>query len=142
MAGALDRSTSRGQLVPFVFGQATVAANQTDVQLVAAIGEAAQAVDGYVLPWECEVVAISYQLTAAASAGSLTIGASVGGTEDTDTTATVTTATSGSKRVPREKCRLTAGQVLGVEITTNAGWNGTTADLSVVVWALANVEGI
>lgn len=139
----LTNDASRWQLVPLLFSQAAVAASQTDAQLATLeAGTAVQAVQGYVMPWEWEVLAVSAQLSAAGSAGSLTVGATVGGTEDADTTLTITTETSKYKAVLRGSICGPAGSVIGAEITTAAGWNGTTADLVVIVWALVRLDGV
>ena len=50
----------------------------------------------YNMPWSGEVIAVDFTLSAAASAGSMTLGATFGGTEDADTTLTVTTAANGT----------------------------------------------
>ena len=68
----VDRgSISQGQLIPLVFGQDALAASQSDVQLPVAIGEGSQAVDGYTMPFDYAIVAISGDLSAAATAGSV-----------------------------------------------------------------------
>lgn len=134
--------TSKGQLVPFVFGQDAVAASQTDVQLPAVGPEEGGTVDGYAMPFDYEVVGMSAALTAAGSAGQLDLGATIDGTEDADSTLTVTTGTNLYKRVPRGKVRGVAGTRLGCELTTNSGWNGTTADLLVTIWVLVYLEGV
>lgn len=135
---------SKGQLVRLSFTQDNVAANQSDVQLyryeVAAA--ALLAVDEYEMPWAGEVVGIGWSLSAAGSAGTLAIGVTVNGTEDTDTTQSVTTAARGYDSFPRGAVTFTAGQYLGVEITTSAAWNGTSSDLAVDVYAIVYLEGI
>lgn len=133
---------SAGQVVAYVFGQDAVAASQTNVQLPVAVGEASQAVTEYEMPWGGDVIAVAYTLSAAGTAGTFTIGATVGGTEDADTTLTVGTNAAGYKRVPRGACRLSAGDGLGAEITTDGSWDGTTADLSVVIYVLHAIEGV
>lgn len=138
----IELGASKGQLIALAFGQDALAASQTDVQLNVALGEASQVVAGYAMPWAGEIVGIGYATSAAATAGTLTIGATIGGTEDADTTATVTTGTSGYLRVARGACRFSAGDLIGAEITTSASWDGTTADLSVVVYALVSLEAI
>lgn len=138
----ITRDASAGQLVVLNFGQDALAASQTDVQLPVTMGEASQAVTGYEAPFSGDVVAVAYSLSAAGSAGTLTIGATVGGTEDADTTITITTETDGYLRVPRGKCSFAAGAQLGAEITTDGSWNGTTADLSVQLYVLYALEGI
>lgn len=138
----IERHTSKGQLVPLVFGQDALAASQSNVQLPVAIGEGSQAVTGYIAPFSGQVIGLSYLTSAAATTGTLTIGATVGGTENADTTVTVTTGTNGYKRVPRGKMPFAAGAELGAEITTDGTWDATTADLSVVLWVLLALEGV
>jgi hypothetical protein len=140
----LTGETSRGQLVPLVFAQDAVAASQTNVQLNAmeVASAAALAVDGYTMPFPGEIVGVSFTLSAAGTAGVFTIGATVGGTEDADTTLTVGTSAGTYKRVKRGDARFVAGDSIGAEITTDGSWDGTTSDLLVVVWVLLNVEGI
>jgi len=138
----LTNDASSGQLVCYNFGQDALAANQSDVQLPVTIGEASQAVTGYEAVWDGDVLAVGYSLSAAGSAGTLTIGATLAGTEDADSTITVTTATDGYLRIPRGKMPVTAGQQIGAEITTDGSWNGTTADLSVQVYVLYRLVGI
>lgn len=134
--------TSKGQLVPLYFGQDAVAASQTDVQLPAVGPEEGGTTAGYEMPFGGEVVAVSYTLTAAGSAGVFTIGATVNGTEDASSTVTVGTNAAGYARVPRGGAPFVAGDSLGAEITTDGSWDGTTADLNVIVWALVYLEGV
>lgn len=140
----IERITSRGQLVPLVFMQDAVAASQTDVQLPIAevTSAAANAITGYTMPFDGEIVAITYLLTAAGTTGNFTIGPTIGGTEKTALTQTVGTTTSGRGRVARGTVPFSAGNEIGAEITTAAGWDGTTADLGVVVWVLLYIDGI
>ena len=138
----ITHDASKGQLVAFVFGQDAVAASQTDVQLPTAIGEGSQAVTGYTMPFAGDVVALAYDLSAAGTTGTFTIGATIGGTEDADTTVTVGTTTTGRKIIQRGACRFAAGDILGAEITTGGTWDGTTADLAVVVYVLLGMEGV
>lgn len=145
MAGAIDRGTSKGQLVPLVFGQTDLAATQTDAQLVVAIGEAAQANTDYVMPFNGKIVAVSWQFTAAPTAGTGTVGATVNGTEDADTRSSFvvdSSTTKGRKIVPRGAASFVAGDEIGVELTTDGSFAPITADLSAVVWVLLDVEGI
>lgn len=115
------------------FYDTDVAASQTDAQLL--LGGSA-AGDEVVMPCAGRIVGISAHLSAAASAGTLTVGATVGGTEDADTTVTITTAVTGYKQVARDLAKFAAGASIGVEITTSASWDGTTADLDVFVFVL------
>lgn len=138
----IERIIAQGQLVPYVFGQDALAASQTNVQLPVAVGEASQAVTGYTMPFGGEIVAIAADLSAAGSAGSLTIGATIAGTEGADPTLSITTETTKKDTAVRGTARFNAGDVLGAEITTDGSWNGTTADLAVTVYVLLYVDGI
>ena len=136
----IERITSSGQLVPLLFTQGAVAASQTDVQLGVADGVAD--VVGYTMPFAGEIVAISADLDTAATAGSLTVGPTIGGTEQATLTKTLTTGTATRGFVARDTLKFAAGSVIGAEITSDASWNAITADLAVIVWVLLNVEGI
>ncbi len=140
----IERIISRGQLLELTFMQDAVAASQSDVQLlVAEVTSAANnAVDGYVMPWAGEIVAISARLSAAATAGSLTVGPTIGGTEKTDPTLSITTAQSAYDTAPRGTTQFAAGDLIGAEITTAAGWDATTADLAVSVFVIVYIDGI
>lgn len=141
---AISNSTSKGQLVAFTFAQDAVAASQTDAQLYAmeVSGAVYLAVDEYYAPWNGDVVAVTYDLSAAGSAGNLSIGATINGTEDADTTIAITTSQRGKKLIARGKCPIAAGQYVGAEITTDGSWNGTASDLLVTVYVLFYMEGI
>lgn len=129
-------------MVVYSFGQDTVAANQTDVQLNVNIGEASQAVDSYVAPWKGDVIGIAYTLSAAGTAGTFTIGATNNGTENTNTTMTVGTTTEGYRSIARGVMPVVEGDNIGAEITTNGSWDGTSADLSVQVYVIYRLAGI
>ena len=140
----IDNTLSRWQLVPLYFSQAAVAASQTNVQLYTS--EVATPLvllnTGYVMPWEGKIVAISANLDTAATAGSLTVGATVGGTEGSDPTLSITTETEKYDTAPRTAARFAVGAVIGAEITSSATWDATTSDLNVIVWVLLKVSGI
>lgn len=140
----ITREISKGQLIHLVFMQDDMAASQTDVQLPVAqvTGAGSNVVDGYVMPFAGDIVAISYKTSAAATTGVLTIGPTINGTEASDPTLSVTTASSGSDTALRETCRFAAGDIIGAEITTTSVWDATTADLQVSVWAILALEGI
>jgi hypothetical protein len=142
MTAPIIRSTSRGQLVALTFAQDAVAASQTNVQLVVPGETTTPLVEGYEMPFAGEVVALSYTLNAAGTAGVFTIGATLNGTEDADTTVTVGTNAASYTVIPRGKMTFVAGDSLGAEITTDGSWDGTTSDLSVVLWVMLYVEGI
>lgn len=138
-----EQIAARGQVVPFLFCQDAVAASQTDAQLniVEVASAAALAIDGLTMPWAGSVVGISVDLSAAATAGQLTVGVTIGGTEKAATTQTITTAQAARAVFQQEAVRFNAGDKLGVEITTNAGWDATTADLAVIVYVLLDCVG-
>jgi hypothetical protein len=140
----IDRVIAKGQLVPLVFMQDAVAASQSDVQLpIAEVNAGAgNTVDGYVMPFDGEIIGISARLTAAATAGTLTVGPTVGGTEETDPTLSITTAQSARDTCARGTATFVAGDLIGAEITTGGTWDGTTADLAVTVWVLLYLDGI
>lgn len=140
----IDRTIAKGQLVPLVFMQDALAASQTDVQLLIAevASAASNAIDGYVMPFAGEIIGITARLSAAATTGTLTVGPTVNGTEKTDPTLSITTAVSASDTAPRGTSAFVAGDLIGAEITTGGTWDGTTADLGVVVWVLLYLDGI
>jgi hypothetical protein len=144
MATQIEGIISKGQLLALKFVQDAVAASQTDAQLniceVAA--GATLAIDEYPMPWDGEIVGIAYTLSAAGTAGTFTIGGTVNGTEDADTTVSVGTTQRGTLRVPRGKATFVAGDRIGAEITTNGSWDAVTADLAVTVFVLVQMEGI
>lgn len=140
----INKVLSQYQLVPLVFMQDNVAANQTNVQLVVAevASAAGLANEGYTMPFAGEIIAISAQVSAAAANGTLTVGPTIAGTEKTDPTLSITTRTEKSDTCVRGTNPFAKDAVIGAEITTDGTWDGTSSDLLVVVWALLKVEGI
>lgn len=132
-------------MVGYGFSRDGVAASLTDVQL-ASTGHAettpAYWCTSHVMPFAGTVVAISYQLSTAATTGTLTIGPTIAGTEQSDPTLSITTGTSGTDTALRGLVTVAAGDLLGAEITTSAGWDATTADLMVTVWVIHELSGI
>ena len=118
---------------PFaVFGpwqDVDVAASQTDVQLLLC----ATGPDGIVMPKAGWIVGLFWTLSAAGSAGALSIGATIDGVEKTATTQAITTAAEGHAEFKTKDVapRFAAGEQIGSEITTDGSWNGTTSDLAV-----------
>jgi hypothetical protein len=110
------------------FYQADVAASQADVPLLIAGSGGG---DGYVMPKAGYVIGLTGSLSVAASAGQLTVGVTVDGVEQPNTTQTITTqqALAATFSVDSHRVRFAAGQQAGVEISTDAAWDGTTADL-------------
>lgn len=144
MPKQFEQIAARGQIVPFLFTQDGVAASQTDVQLylIEVQGGMMLQVDGLTLPWAGSVVGLSVNTNSAATAGSLAVGVTLDGTEQTATTQTITTATAASAVFAQTAVPFVAGQKLGVEITTSAAWDATAADLAVVVYVLMDCQGV
>ena len=135
---------SKGQVVPLLFSQHSVAASQTDVKLniLETSNTTLLQVQKISMPFAGSIVGISVDLSAAASAGQLTVGAALNGTEKASTTQTITTQTGKVAVFDRDAIKFVAGDYIGAEITTNAGWNGTSSDLAVHVYVLFEVSGI
>lgn len=134
---------SRWQLVPLVFSQASVAASQTNVQLYTSEVDATVLdTTGYVMPWAGEIVGVSAHLSAAATAGSLTVGPTIGGTEASDPTLSISTETEKSDVCKRGTNVFAKDAVIGAEITSSATWDATTSDLNVIVWVLLKIANI
>ena len=139
----IQRYIAKGQVIPLQFMEAALAAAQTDAQMVLVdVGASPSLTDGVVSPFNGAVVGLSFLLDSAGSAGQLDIGASIDGTEVAATTQVVTTAASGYAAFQRDVAKFEAGAELGVEITTDGSWNGTTSDLSVILWVLIELEGV
>jgi len=140
----VNNAIAKGQLVPLVFMQDNVAASQTNVQLlVAEVASAANnACDGYCMPFAGEIVGISAHLTAAATAGTLTVGPTIAGVEASDPTLSITTQTDKSDTCKRGTNVFAKDAVIGAEITSGGTWDGTSSDLVVIVWVLLNISGI
>jgi hypothetical protein len=138
----IERDLSAYQMIPLRFMQSQVSAGQSDVQLnTAAVNGAVLATTGYTMLWAGEIVTISYDLSAAATVGYLTLGPTIGGTEKTDPTLTVTTGVSGSDTCNRGKSPFAQGAIIFCEVTSSGEWNATP-DLVVTVWVILSIAGI
>jgi hypothetical protein len=134
----ITREFSKYQIIPVTFGQANVAASQTDVQLK----DATNGVEGVTMAFPGIIVGLTVDLSAASTGGQLTVGVTINGTEVAATTQTITTATAVRAIFDRDAVQFAAGDKLGVEITTNAGWTPETAELAATVLAALAVSGI
>lgn len=134
----------RGQLIALTFMQDNVAASQSNVQLpIAQVASAAEnVIDGYAMPWAGTIVGISAVVSTAATAGSLTVGPTIDGTEAADPTLSITTAASAVDTAARGTASFAAGAVIGAEITSSGTWDATSSDLGVTVWVLVDVTGV
>ena len=135
------REASAYQLVQLTFAQAAVAASQTAVALLVneTAAGAALANVGYTMPTLGEIVMISANLSAAGSAGTLTIQPTVNTTAKTDPALSITTQTAKSDSCPRNTSTFTKDAVIGCKITTDGSWNGTSADLVVNIWVIVDM---
>lgn len=144
-ATTIERSISKGQLVPFLFGQDAVADSQSAVAMNIMETTATTStlpVTEYVIPWDFEIVGIAIVSSEARTAGTLTVDATIDGTvtgltavlDGTNTTRDTGTQVRGSDAG-------VAGSRIGVKLTT-ASWTPTTADVAVVVYAILSLEGI
>lgn len=136
----IERIISKGQMVPITFGLNSVTASQTNVQLATFTSNGV----GVAMPFAGEIVAVTYSLTNAKTAGTLSVGPTVGGTEIAALTlAAANSITSGIKKVMRRTAVFSAGSEIGAEITTDGSFAaGTTPSLQVTVWAILSLEGI
>ena len=136
-------SLGKYQLVPLVFAQDAVADSQTAVALFAQQVHGAVALDniGYTMPFAGEIVGITSNLNSAGTTGSLTVAPTIDATACTDPSAAITTLLVASDTCKRGTNPFAAKAVIGANLTT-ASWNGTSADLVVIVWVLLRISGI
>lgn len=125
-----DLSAAGGFRKPFDFTQENVAASQSAVALVIP----GTVLTEYVMPFAGSVVAITVASNEARSAGTLTVDATINGTVtglqavlDDDPT----TYAYGTQA--KDTDAFSAGDRLGVKITTDGDWAPTTADIMVTV---------
>jgi hypothetical protein len=140
----IDNTASKYQLTSLVFAQAEVAASQSAVALSTQEVHGGVALDnvGYTMPFAGEIVAVSANLSAAATGGSLAVVPTIGGTPVTDPALAITTQIAMSDTCRRGSNPFAKDAVIGVKITTAAGWTAETMDLLVVVWAIQTLGGI
>ena len=133
----------RYQLVPLCFAQDTVAANQSGVALRTTEADASVALNEYyTMPWSGEIIAVTSNLDAAATVGTLTIRPTRAGVEVSAPQIAQTTLAHGASTCRRSTAPFAANAQIGCKITTTANWNGTTRDLQVIVWVLLRIIGI
>lgn len=119
-------------LAVLTFADNAVAASQAGVDLPRVETSATTSstdVKFYEMPFAGTIVALSATLSAAATAGTLALVPTVNGTAVADPALAITTQTALTDTAPRGSIAFAAGDALGVEITTNGAWDGTTADL-------------
>ena len=139
----ITNEMGRWQLVPFTFAQAEVAANQAAAALLPIEVHGAVVLDnlGYTMPFAGYVVGISLNLSAAASAGELTVAPTRDATVTANPEVTVSTAMVGADMCKRTRNYFEANAVIGAKVTTDGSWDGTASDLLVQVWVLLHITG-
>jgi len=147
----IERVIAKGNLIALNFMQSDVADSQSNVALtvanvrdVAAGVDDTNAADGYTIPWDFEVVAVSVRVAAAdaRTAGTLTVEPLVNGSATGLTTALNATDTQGSKAIQaRGSDQGAAGGKVGCRMTT-ASWTPIAGDVVATVWILTYLEGI
>ncbi len=130
-------------LVPLCFEQTDLAATQTAAALlpVGATGASATNV-GYTMPFAGEIIGVSINTTAAATAGTLTCVPTLATVVCTDPSIAITTAVVGSDTCNRGTNAFAKNAVIGAKVTTTADWDATGADLEAIVWVILNISGI
>ena len=137
-------SLGKYALVPLVFVQDAVAASQSAVALKTQEVNVAASNDtiAYTMPFAGEVIGVSLNLSVAGTLGTLTVQPTIATTVTTDPSASVTTAVVGSDKCKRGTNPFAANAAIGAKLTTDATWDGITADLVVIVWVLLQISGI
>jgi len=139
----VERIISKGQLVPLIFSQDAVAANQSAVAMK--IIEVASAANNGVLevcmPWAFDIVGVSLSVDSAVTTGSALADATIDGTA-TGLQATVDTTNTlrHTKTQKRDADRGAAGSYVGCKLTSSSDFAPVTADAVAVVWVLAYVD--
>ena len=113
------------------FSRSGVAASLTSVQMNVYETEATGSkllVQGIPQPFGGSLVALSAVLSAAAGAGSLTLIATINGVA-TNLQLVITTLVTGYTVQEYGSANFQSGDRIGVQVTTSAGWTGTTSDL-------------
>lgn len=154
MSMQLEGITSRGQLLAFNFSQSDVAASQSAVAMnvaevrdTAATADDVLAVTGYYIPFDYEIVAVTASASTAATGGTALFQATIDGTAQTSAAVTIDSATAAisqkaAAKIKRDTVRGAYNTVLGVKLTTPAGWTPITADVVCTVYIIARINGI
>lgn len=120
-------------VVPLQFAKTDFAASQTD----AAIAVAGSTVTGYTALFDGWIVGIAVKLSAAITAGNLTVDATIGGTGraiDMDIDTALTTGFWRKFAVGDHP--FSAGSVLGASFTSDADLAPTTADAIITLYVM------
>jgi hypothetical protein len=144
-ARQIERTISKGQVIPLLFTQDQVADAQSAVAMNILETSATTStlnVTEYVMPFDFEIIAVTVVANTPRTAGTLTVDATIDGTvtglqailNGTNTTRKATTQQRGSDIG-------VAGSRVGVKLTT-ASWTPVAANIAVTVWVLVSLEGI
>lgn len=137
-ARQMERIIAKGQLVPLVFYQSSVASSQT-----VALGIIGSAVTAYTLPWEFEVVGATVESGATVSAGAGSLAVLIDGnaalTLSLDSTANTDRDSAVAERGRYVGAR---GSAVSVEITTDSDFDNSSGEIVVTVFVLVHLEGV
>ncbi len=135
-APAIETDHARN-LVTGLFHQTNVAASQTGVAI--ALGGDADAGTGWVAPFAGQVVGIAWALSAASTHVTGSLKATVAGTASGDAVSIDGGGTEGYTALTVATApTFTAGQRLGVKVTTDSAWLPVTTDMNVWLLIRAN----
>lgn len=127
-------------IADYDFGQAQVAASQSAVALPIHASRAtngASLVTNHVMPYDGSIIGIDVEVSAASSAGTGSVSATLDGTAVTATQTAITAVTEALAKFDGQNTgRFVAGANLGIKITTDGTWNATTSDIHVRVRVL------
>lgn len=147
MSAPFTRETAKGQLVALSFHQNQVAASQTNADLPTVETDdgtsvSLSAVDAYEAPWPFDIVGIQATLSAAATAGTLTVNPTIAGTVNASLQLDFTTEVALTDTAALDVASGVAGDAIGAQIDTNGDWDATTADLVVTVFVMFYLDHI
>src|SRR5690348_9150803 len=120
----IERITSRGQLVPFLFSQDAVADSQSAVamNILEVASGVINAVNEYVVPFDFEIIGIGIVTDDPRTAGTLTVDVTINGTvTGLQAVLNATNTTRHYATQPRGSDVGVAGNRIGVKLTT-ASW--------------------
>lgn len=144
-ARQIDRTISKGQMIPYLFSQDAVADSQSAVAmniLETSATTSTLAVTEYVIPFDFEIIAVTVVSDEARTAGTLTVDATIDGTATgLQAVLNATNTTRKATTQARNADVGAAGSRIGVKLTT-ASWTPVTADVAVVVYALLHLDGV
>jgi hypothetical protein len=116
------------------FMQGPVAASQTAVEMFVVdvkVADGASLIKRLTMPVRGSIVGIVVDASAAATAGTCSVAATIGGTASSVAVATLNLLTQKVVMLPRGKVPYAALAKLGVKITTDGDWDGTANDIVV-----------